>query len=254
MATPVVKLMALPVEGKKDEKVVRWLKHYSSAQSILIVGDGDFSFSRALATAFGSGANLVATSLDSYGALICKHHQAESNVRELKKMGATVLHDVDVNNMKLHTCMKMKRFDRIVFNFPHAGFTGQETQLHVINSHKELVRVFFRNASNLLCPDGEVHVSHKTGQPYDRWDIEQLASEYSLVMFEKVGFAKGDYPGYNQKKGDGRKCNRSFPLRNGCTFKFRMARKESEDESAMYCLVAAMAKMSMARAHDNVTM
>lgn len=69
MATPVVRLAALPVEveGKKDEKVVRWLKHYSSAQRILIVGDGDFSFSRALVTAFGSGANLVATSLDSYG-------------------------------------------------------------------------------------------------------------------------------------------------------------------------------------------
>lgn len=108
----------------------------------------------------------------------------------------------------------------------------------------------------MLCPDGEVHVSHKTGQLYDRWDIEQLASEYSLVMFEKVGFAKGDYPGYNQKKGDGRKCNRSFPLRNGCTFKFCMERKElkSEGESAMYCLVAAMAKISMTRAHDNVTM
>ncbi|XBH70647.1 hypothetical protein VPH35_098262 [Triticum aestivum] len=236
MATQVVRLAALPVEveGKKDEKVVRWLKHYSSAQRILIVGDGDFSFSRALVTAFGSGANLVATSLDSYGALICKHHQAESNVRELKRMGATVLHDVD-----------MKRFDRIVFNFPHAGFIGQETQLHVINSHKELVRVFFRSASNLLCPDGEVHVSHKTGQPYDRWDI---SSNWPLNIHLLY------YPGYNQKKGDGRKCNRSFPLRNGCTFKFRMERKESEDESAMYCLVAAMAKMSMARAHDDVTM
>jgi 25S rRNA (uracil2634-N3)-methyltransferase len=45
----------------------KWLKHYSSEQSILIVGDGDFSFSLALATAFGSGRNLVATSLDSYG-------------------------------------------------------------------------------------------------------------------------------------------------------------------------------------------
>nr|CAJ26359.1 hypothetical protein [Brachypodium sylvaticum] len=46
---------------------VKWLRHYSSAQSILIVGDGDFSFSLALATAFGSGVNIVATSLDSYG-------------------------------------------------------------------------------------------------------------------------------------------------------------------------------------------
>jgi 25S rRNA (uracil2634-N3)-methyltransferase len=59
---------AISMEGKKHAKrKVKWLKHYSSAQSILIVGDGDFSFALALATAFGSGENLVATSLDSYG-------------------------------------------------------------------------------------------------------------------------------------------------------------------------------------------
>ena len=46
---------------------MKWLKHYSSSQSILVVGDGDFSFSLALATAFGSGGNIVATSLDSHG-------------------------------------------------------------------------------------------------------------------------------------------------------------------------------------------
>jgi hypothetical protein len=69
MATPVDEVVqASAVEGKKDEKKeVKWLKHYSSEQSILTVGDGDFSFSLALATAFGSGENLVATSLDSYG-------------------------------------------------------------------------------------------------------------------------------------------------------------------------------------------
>ncbi|GJN33678.1 hypothetical protein PR202_gb22299 [Eleusine coracana subsp. coracana] len=54
-------------EAEEEEGEEKWLNHYSSMHSILTVGDGDFSFSLALATAFGSGANLVATSLDSYG-------------------------------------------------------------------------------------------------------------------------------------------------------------------------------------------
>jgi 25S rRNA (uracil2634-N3)-methyltransferase len=66
------------------------------------------------------------------GYLVLKHYQAESNVIELKRLGATVLHDVNANTMKLHISLKMKQFDRIVFNYPHAGFSGPETQLHVI--------------------------------------------------------------------------------------------------------------------------
>lgn len=43
------------------------LKHYNNKQKILLVGEGDFSFSLSLARAFGSATNLIATSLDSQG-------------------------------------------------------------------------------------------------------------------------------------------------------------------------------------------
>ncbi|XP_048527767.1 heavy metal-associated isoprenylated plant protein 41-like [Triticum urartu] len=210
----MVKLVTIPVEAREDEKAVKRLGHYSSAQSILVVGDGDLSFSLALATAFGSGEKLVATSFDSYVHLISMYIKAESNVAELKRLGATVLHGVSVKKMKKRTDLMSRRFDRIVFNFPHAGFIGKENQVHMINAHRLLVQRFFR-------PLGEIHVSHKMGQPYDRWEIEGLALEFSLSLFEMVAFRKEDYPGYNQKRGDGDRCDEEFPLRNGCTLKFQ---------------------------------
>ena len=51
-------------EGKLG---VRWIKHYSSEYKILLVGEGDFSFSASLAVAFASATNITATSLDSIG-------------------------------------------------------------------------------------------------------------------------------------------------------------------------------------------
>ncbi|XP_051188308.1 heavy metal-associated isoprenylated plant protein 41 [Lolium perenne] len=199
---------------------VKWLKHYSSAQSILVVGDGDFSFSLALATAFGSGANIVATSLDSYGALIGKYSQAEANVMDLNIMGTKVLHNINAKNMTGHHDLRIRKFDRIIFNFPHAGFKGREEEMRVIKLHRKLVKGFFVNARHLLKPYGEIHISHKMGYPYDAWDIEQLASESSLATIEIVSFHKHHYPGYNQKKGDGPRCNQPFPLGACCTFKF----------------------------------
>ncbi|RLN35747.1 hypothetical protein C2845_PM03G00980 [Panicum miliaceum] len=124
--------------------------------------------------------------------------------------------------LKLHTDLKMRRFDRVVFNFPHAGFKGKEDQPHMINSHRGLVKDFFRSASLLLRPDGEVHVSHKTKHPYRKWNLEELASEFALFLVEQVDFHIQDYPGYNNKRGDGLRCDQPFLLGKCSTFKFRI--------------------------------
>ncbi|OEL33032.1 Uncharacterized protein BAE44_0005949, partial [Dichanthelium oligosanthes] len=213
---------AAAAAAAEEDDGQKWLGHYSSGQSTLIIGDGDFSFSLALATAFGSGANLVATSLDTYEALRGMYSKAESNVMELKRLGALVLHGVDAKKMRFHIDLKNHRFDRIVFNFPHAGFKGKEDDMHQINLHKDLLWGFFFNARHLVRRYGEIHVTHKTGLPYDRWDLEHLASGSSLAMVEKAAFRKEDYPGYDQKRGDSARCDEPFDLGACCTFKFQI--------------------------------
>ncbi|XP_022139690.1 heavy metal-associated isoprenylated plant protein 41-like [Momordica charantia] len=205
-------------EGDYDGE--KWLKYYCSNHEILLVGDGDFSFSLSLARSFGSASHIVATSLDSYYDVVRKYKKARSNLRTLKDLGATVLHGVDVTKMKRHVDLHMRKFDRIIFNFPHAGFHGREDNVLMIQMHKRLVYEFFKNASQMLRADGEIHVNHKTKAPFCDWDIVQLALQNSLSLIGCANFNIQDYPGYKNKRGQGHRCDRPSYLGECCTFKF----------------------------------
>lgn len=86
--------------------------------------------------------------------------------------------------------------------------------------HRKLVRAFLINASEMLTTKGQVHVTHKTTYPYSEWDIEELAEEAGLRLLKISPFDISEYDGYVNKKGDGSKCDKSFPVGNSCTYKF----------------------------------
>lgn len=88
--------------------------------------------------------------------------------------------------------------------------------------HTNLVCEFFRNARDMLQENGEIHVSHKTTYPFNKWKIEDLASNYALELIECADFKIEDYPGYTNKKGAGSNCDEPFPLGKCSTFKFML--------------------------------
>ncbi|XP_062162494.1 uncharacterized protein At4g26485-like [Alnus glutinosa] len=207
-----------------DEEAEKWMKHYSSRQRILLVGEGDLSFSLCLARAFGSARNMVATSLDAQDDLARKYSYGIGNVRELEERGCLVLCKVDAEQMSQHFFLKTQRFDRIVFNFPHAGFHYPEDNNCQIKLNKMLVKGFLKNAKLLLRKQGgEIHVSHKRGYPYDKWDLVKKAEKIGLVLHEIVPFRRDDYPGYYNKRAHGSHSDDPFPLGHCSTYKFRLS-------------------------------
>ncbi|KZV36225.1 hypothetical protein F511_14243 [Dorcoceras hygrometricum] len=229
----------------------RWIKHYSSRHRILLVGEGDFSFSSSLAEAFGCASRMIATSLDSkgiisftwllyisvtssivifrlftherYAAFLKKNYaNAPWNIRELKRRGCMVMHGIDATTIAADQLLGHMTFDRIIYNFPFAGFFKGLSRDSVLRRHRRLVSLFLKNAKELLDEEGEIHISHKTNEHHSEWKLVSIASSHGLRLIEEVEFVLSDYPGYNTKRGFGGDGN--FHCYPSSTFKFGLKR------------------------------
>lgn len=91
--------------------------------------------------------------------------------------------------------------------------------------NKRLVKGFLRNAKLLLKKEGgEIHISHKEGHPYNKWDLVKKAHKIGgLVLTQSVPFCKDDYPGYDNKRAHGSLPDASFRLGDCTTYMFSLA-------------------------------
>lgn len=69
---------------------------------------------------------------------------------------------------------------------------------------------------------GEIHVTHKEGDPYNKWDLVKKAEKKGLVLQQVVPFFKDDYPGYDNKRANGKLSDASFALGESSTYKFNL--------------------------------
>ncbi|OVA08194.1 protein of unknown function DUF2431 [Macleaya cordata] len=64
--------------------------------------------------------------------VIAKYKYGKANLEVLKKLGCKIVHEVDVHAMTQHPYLNTTKYDRIVYNFPHAGFQYSESNLSQI--------------------------------------------------------------------------------------------------------------------------
>ncbi|XP_022877731.1 uncharacterized protein LOC111395807 isoform X1 [Olea europaea var. sylvestris] len=218
-------------EEVEEEKVInclvaegKWIKHYNSYHRILLVGEGDFSFSASLAVAYGSASNMIATSLDSVDFLKENYKRAMSNIGKLRSRECIVMHGIDATKVASHHFLGGMTFDRIIFNFPFAGFFKDLSREAQLRKHRRLVSLFLKNAKEMIGENGEIHISHKTNGFHEEWMLESVASSHRLGLIEAVEFNRFDYEGYNTKCGFGG--DKNFHCYPSKTYKFGLKRAQ----------------------------
>ena len=168
----------------------------SLSPNVLIVGDGDLSYSLALRRCgcLPAGTRLCCTTLDSAAQLQARYPDtAEPNAVDLRSGGDVVWGGVDgtdlCTTMPANADAGTLRFSRVVWLFPH--LCGKSK----IHKHRELLCGFFASAAPRLVDDGEVWVALTAGQGGtgaesvspprvwgDTWQVTECAARAGLVL------------------------------------------------------------------------
>lgn len=115
------------VKGKGKAPQLRVTIPFNPTDKILLIGEGNFSFARALTVNPPASlehlppANITATAYDSEDDCYVKYPDAQVIVEGLKEKGVEVLFNVDAIKLEKMSALKGRKWDRIVWNFPHAG-------------------------------------------------------------------------------------------------------------------------------------
>lgn len=205
---------------------------YRHGMNVLTVGDGDFSFSLALARILlGDECNshkgrLIVSSYESLSTLKSTYPNIQETLSLLQSLGAQVLFQVDATclheNKTLGDIQKRKDFffHRVIWNFPcTAEPNGQDGQNGEMDRNKEMVRQFVDCSNEILDPiSGEIHMAHKTKPPYDQWMLQNMASHCPAISYlGRVVVDRSCFPPYTPRKALDRK---SFTCHDACFFIF----------------------------------
>ncbi|WPK23448.1 hypothetical protein PUMCH_000689 [Australozyma saopauloensis] len=211
---------------------------FEPKDTVLLVGEGDFTFARSLITqSYIEPENLIATSFDSHQELIDKYPDVQAVLDELKDYGVTVLHEIDCTKLpaSLNLTKKQrtplfrpaKRLNYIMFNFPHTG-RGMKDMDRNVRDHQKLVLSYFENCKELfkivnadMVPSSKqdfsgydslannenskqkIILSLFEGEPYISWGVKALARNVGYRVERSGAMDWTAFEGYHHKRTNG---------------------------------------------------
>lgn len=102
---------------------------FNPMDAILLIGEGNFSFAHSFLIPphphprlkYLPPRNITATAFDSEDSCYKKYPESREIVRLLRQRGVEVLFEVDAIALERCKSLKGRRWDKVVWNFPHAG-------------------------------------------------------------------------------------------------------------------------------------
>ena len=184
----ILSFITIFMMGYYIQKVSTSLQLLLKHKKVLVCGDGDFSFSKALST-LDIHKQLITTTLDSKESLSKHFPQSISNINIIESASSNNKVSYNIDATKL---MFPNEFDIILWNFPH--IIGKAN----IRYNRELLKLFLTSALQCLTPTGRVICALCGGQSgleakdkieWDRsWKLPNQAAEAGMIITDKFNF------------------------------------------------------------------
>ncbi|ODQ63422.1 hypothetical protein NADFUDRAFT_4248, partial [Nadsonia fulvescens var. elongata DSM 6958] len=228
----------------------RALIPFKPSGKILLIGEGDFSFASSIVIT-GLSYDVVATSFDSEKQVLEKYPETVSKC--LSTLGIN-LDSLKADNkkrkfedLKSAEIEEKRRFDCVMFNYPHTGKGITDQDRNVLDNQKMLMGVFesvkyvlryeeeededdaklnFKFENENVRPRGVFAVTLFDSMPYTLWNIKTLAKNSGYRLVRSGPFEWDAFPGYAHKKTKGLgDTNKRAETRNARVHVFEMVEK-----------------------------
>ena len=225
---------------------------------ILVLGDGDCTFSASLSIALHNSVcavssstscryELVVTCFDSKEDVLLKYPFSIKAMQLLEAL-PTPSSSMEIVEGRLlfgvnataslgpllrsdaeRDRMQRQVFEHVIFNFPHIG----KEDCHL---HAALLKHILYRAKEVLEEDGSVYISLADGQAVS-WQLYQAASEQELQVVREISFNQESWPGYETRR---HQSGKSFNSRVESSVCYLLKRRNSSYEESKDIFTFAM--------------